>query len=356
MILKSLRDTVEKYSKSRTCISCQQEFIAEYPQSRVCSEECKIAIKKRAWTKFNKKALLKREKITHKHCVFCSKKFELKSNSQRYCSEKCKWDAGVMKTHLPKEKNCESCKKSYSPVVANQVYCGEICYQKSVLESRIKKLEERGQIKKKCKKCSKSFFITGGNNLYCSKQCNEAFAREKAQEYYRENKVLKGPFSEEKECIECNMTFIAKNERTLWCSYECKYKTQYRRRKERGELEYDGDYMRKYHKERRDNDPKFNMIGRIRHRTREAIKRGGFTKRSKTYNMLGCEWETLKEHIEKQFVDGMSWDNMSEWDLDHIYPLSWCYTIEELEIYSHYTNLKPLWREDNLKKGNKYIG
>ena len=72
--------------------------------------------------------------------------------------------------------------------------------------------------------------------------------------------------------------------------------------------------------------------------------------------MLGCDWDTLKRHIENQFVDGMSWDNMSEWDLDHIYPLAWCSTINELEIYSHYTNLQPLWREENQKKGDKYIG
>ena len=142
----------------------------------------------------------------------------------------------------------------------------------------------------------------------------------------------------------------------MFCCDECKNKNQYKRRKKRGQIKYDGEYFRKYHKDRRDNDPKFNLMGRIRHRTREAIKRGGFTKRSKTYEMLGCDWDTLKEHIEKQFIDGMSWDNLSEWDLDHIYPLSWCETIDELEIYSHYTNLQPLWRKDNQDKGDKYIG
>jgi hypothetical protein len=170
------------------------------------------------------------------------------------------------------------------------------------------------------------------------------------------NKVLLGGFNEERGCIECGLIFTASNGKQVFCSEQCKYKNQYRRRKESGNTGYDGEYMRKYHKQRRETDPQFNMIGRIRHRTRLAIKNGGFTKKSKTYEMLGCDWTTLKDHIEKQFATGMSWDNMNEWDLDHIYPLSWCSTIEELEIYSHYTNLQPLWRKDNLSKGNKFIG
>lgn len=343
------------YSKKRTCIICEKEYDAPSPQSRICSVKCKNESKRRTWTNNNKKRS-EENRITHKDCVYCGKEFELKSNSQRYCSEKCKWDAGVMKTPIPKERKCKSCKKSFSPSVHNQLYCGEICYQKSVYDSRIKRLKERGGIKKKCKWCSKSFIITGGNNHYCSSSCQTQSLRKTQNDFYHENKVLKGGFIEERGCIECGLIYTANNPRQVWCSDECKYKTQYRRRKERGELEYDGEYFRKYHKERRDTDPQFNLMGRIRHRTREAIKRGGFTKRSKTFEMLGCDWETLKEHIEKQFVDGMSWDNMSEWDLDHIYPLSWCDTIDELEIYAHYTNLQPLWRKDNQNKGDKFIG
>lgn len=346
---------MEKYSKSRKCIICQQEYIADTPQSRVCSQECKKEGRKRSYTKDNKKKIEK-NRITQKDCVYCGNQFELKSNSQRYCSEKCKWDAGVMKTPLPKERKCEFCKKSFSPSVNNHVYCSKECQYKVWDDKRIEQLNNSPHRKKNCKWCDKSFIITGGNNQYCSSFCKNESVKKLQNDYYHENKILKGGFSEERGCIECGLVFTANNDNHIFCSNECKYRNQYRRRKERGEIEYDGEYMRKYHKERRDNDPQFNMMGRIRHRTREAIRRGGFTKRSKTYEMLGCDWETLKNHIENQFVDGMSWENMSDWDLDHIYPLSWCYTIEELEIYSHYTNLQPLWREDNLKKGNKFIG
>lgn len=358
------------YSKKRICLNCNQAYNARSPQSRVCSDVCKKEVRKRAYTKFNNKRI-EENRVTHKLCVNCGEEFELKSNAQRYCSEKCKKDAVAEVSSLPKERECKYCKKPFSPSVHNNLYCDKICYQKSVDDRRIKKLKERGSIKKKCKQCNNSFFITAANNVYCSLKCKDEVKKEKIREfeeynsdgignyntrYYHENKVLKGGFSEKRNCLVCGSAFTANNSGSKYCSKECKWKIHYKTRKDRGQIKYDGEYFRKYHKHRRDNDPMFNLIGRIRHRTREAIKRGGFTKKSKTYEMLGCDWETLKRHIENQFAEGMSWENMSEWDLDHIYPLAWCSTINELEIYSHYTNLQPLWRADNQKKGDKYIG
>jgi hypothetical protein len=41
--------------------------------------------------------------------------------------------------------------------------------------------------------------------------------------------------------------------------------------------------------------------------------------------------------------------------IDHIIPLSFAKTEEELYILCHYTNLQPLWAEENLKKSNKIL-
>ena len=79
------------------------------------------------------------------------------------------------------------------------------------------------------------------------------------------------------------------------------------------------------------------------------------TKKNKTFEIVGCTPEFLKEHLEKQFVDGMTWENRNEWHIDHITPLSSAKTEEELYKLCHYTNLQPLWAEENLKKGNKII-
>ena len=77
------------------------------------------------------------------------------------------------------------------------------------------------------------------------------------------------------------------------------------------------------------------------------------TKKNKTFDIVGCSPESLKEHLEKQFTNGMTWDNRSEWHIDHIIPLSSAKTEEELYKLCHYSNLQPLWAGDNLSKGNK---
>jgi hypothetical protein len=58
---------------------------------------------------------------------------------------------------------------------------------------------------------------------------------------------------------------------------------------------------------------------------------------------------------EEKFTEGMSWDNKNEWHIDHIIPLSSAQTEEELYKLCHYTNLQPLWAEDNLRKSNKIV-
>jgi hypothetical protein len=107
------------------------------------------------------------------------------------------------------------------------------------------------------------------------------------------------------------------------------------------------------HKERMDNDPLFALACRARNRIYIALARNGYHKSNKTKQMLGCSFAELKVHIENQFVEGMSWDNRSEWHIDHIKPLASANTEEELLALCHFTNLQPLWAFDNMSKGSK---
>ena len=72
---------------------------------------------------------------------------------------------------------------------------------------------------------------------------------------------------------------------------------------------------------------------------------------------MGCSIESLISHLESQFKDGMSWDNYGYygWHIDHIIPLSSVSSEDEVYKLCHYTNLQPLWAEDNLKKSNKIL-
>ncbi len=84
-----------------------------------------------------------------------------------------------------------------------------------------------------------------------------------------------------------------------------------------------------------------------------SIKGNGYTKKSKTYQILGCSFEDFKTHLENQFTEGMTWENHGIWHMDHIYPVSRAIDEEHLIKLNHYTNFQPLWAIDNIKKGNK---
>lgn len=111
-----------------------------------------------------------------------------------------------------------------------------------------------------------------------------------------------------------------------------------------------------YTTERKKHDPTFKLIKNVRRRLKRFLDINYITKRSQTVNIIGCSPEFLKEYIEKQFTEGMSWELMGQHiHIDHIIPLSSAKNEEELYKLCHYTNLQPLWAKDNLKKSNKII-
>ena len=106
----------------------------------------------------------------------------------------------------------------------------------------------------------------------------------------------------------------------------------------------------------RENDVLHKLISLNRNRLSNFLRTNKITKRNKTFEIIGCTPEFLKEHIEKHFTEGMSWDKLGkEIHIDHIIPLSSAKTEEEIYKLCHYTNLQPLWAKDNLKKSNKIL-
>ena len=102
-------------------------------------------------------------------------------------------------------------------------------------------------------------------------------------------------------------------------------------------------------------DPLYKFRKSLGNSIRNSFRRGGFTKSSRSYDILGEEWEVIKVHFESRFTLGMSWDNYGEWHIDHILPISLATCEEDVIMLNHYTNLQPLWAEDNIKKGNKIL-
>jgi hypothetical protein len=46
---------------------------------------------------------------------------------------------------------------------------------------------------------------------------------------------------------------------------------------------------------------------------------------------------------------------IGKWNIDHIIPISSAQTEEEIYKLNHYTNLQPLWWEENMAKGKKIL-
>ena len=85
-----------------------------------------------------------------------------------------------------------------------------------------------------------------------------------------------------------------------------------------------------------------------------TLRRLGKRKEGKTIELLGYSAIELKEHLESLFLPGMSWENRSEWHIDHKKPVSKFEPDTHPSIVNALSNLQPLWAEDNLKKFNKY--
>lgn len=117
--------------------------------------------------------------------------------------------------------------------------------------------------------------------------------------------------------------------------------------------EWHNKWRNDYQKRKRSEDVIFRLKGNLRSRVNIFIRQRGY-KRGGMLDILGCDYHTVKEHLESLFKDDMSWDNYGKWEIDHIIPLCSSSIESELKALCHYKNLQPLWKEDNAVKGKIY--
>lgn len=110
-----------------------------------------------------------------------------------------------------------------------------------------------------------------------------------------------------------------------------------------------------YQKKLLENNIIYKISQLCRSRIYHFLNKINISKNNKTFEIIGCSPELLKEHLEQKFENNMSWENYGEWHIDHIIPLSSANNEEEVYKLCHYTNLQPLWAKDNLSKGSKII-
>ena len=111
--------------------------------------------------------------------------------------------------------------------------------------------------------------------------------------------------------------------------------------------------QKKYHNTRYKECPEYKLLCILRRRIQHVIK--GNSKFAPSLELLGCTPEEVRNHLQSQFTEGMTWGNHGQhgWHVDHIRPCA-SFDMSEPEQQKacfHYTNLQPLWAEDNFKKG-----
>ena len=116
---------------------------------------------------------------------------------------------------------------------------------------------------------------------------------------------------------------------------------------------YRGILLYEQQKHRARTEPQSVMRSRLRRRIRKMI--GQQRAHRACWKMIGCDWTKFKEHIESHFTSGMGWHNYGLWHIDHVVPSTmFDLTDEQQQVtWCHYSNLQPLWADDNLKKSAK---
>lgn len=100
------------------------------------------------------------------------------------------------------------------------------------------------------------------------------------------------------------------------------------------------------------------MVRNIRSRIIHILQ--GRKKSLPTLQLTGCKnRDELRRHIEEKFKPGMTWDNYgTAWHVDHIRPCA-SFDLSDKEQQKecfHYSNLQPLWADENIKKNSIYNG
>ena len=238
-----------------------------------------------------------------------------------------------------RQASCKLCRKKYNETNSEK--------------NKIRGLEWRNNHPNYSKNYSKQYYI---NNKEKIKESNKNYYENNKENISKSAKIY---YEENKEVIKSKVKTHRNNNIINAKILEKKYRESNPKKiKERKEIfkkknpTYHNDYLKK----RRENDVLYKLISLNRNRIRTFIKNKNITKQNKTFDIVGCTPEFLKEHIEKQFTEGMSWTLMGKYiHIDHIIPLSSAKTEEEIYKLCHYTNLQPLWAKDNLRKSNKIL-
>lgn len=265
-------------------------------------------------------------------CPQCGKEFKKYSKKKRFrkfCSRKCMYQSRL------------------KPIGDTQI-CTQCDNEKPrTNEYFVKSAGKRGGFREICKECQiKRGKRKRSNNCVRDgkKKCGECGKVKDVIDF--NPKTVKNCLTYESLCKTCSRLKNNKDNRKRW-----KNNSEFRERQKQA--------RRKLWNE----DAGFRIRCNLSRRINHAIKKG---KTDSTLELLGCTIDELREHLEAQFKDGMTWNNYGNpngdhtdcWHIDHIKPCA-LFDLEDIDQQKecfHYTNLQPLWSKENMSKGARCVG
>lgn len=199
-----------------------------------------------------------------------------------------------------------------------------------------------------CSKCKRELPY----NMFCKcktyKDGYDHWCKECKREQYVQNKEKRLKYQKDyhKNHPEVNKKFEKKHKERL-----TKYRKDYFSKNKEKILSYN----KKYVENRIKTDDFFKFKQTVRSSIYQSFRRGNGTKKCSTREILGCEFEEFRTHLNNTFFNnyGYEYDGKEDVHIDHIIPLATAKTEEDVKRLCHYTNLQLLKASDNLKKSAK---
>jgi hypothetical protein len=156
----------------------------------------------------------------------------------------------------------------------------------------------------------------------------------------------------ETRCKSCKNEYITKN----ITPKHREYYREYTKKWMKDNLDRKQEYEKQYWKSKYKKDINFTLRHLLRSHFYRLINKNN--KNKNINDLIGCDIEQLKQHLESQFKPEMNWNNHKIiWEIDHIKPISLfnLTDIEQQKQCFHYTNLQPLFKTTEIAESLGYI-
>ena len=272
--------------------------------------------------------------IYRPECIECRKKY-LEANKDKIREQRKK--GRIKNAEKIKQQKKEAYKRNKDKILEkNKAYYKENAER---IKSRQKKYNEKNKQ-----------MILERQKEYYKKHIEERI--EKQKEYYHSHKEERNAYN--KEWVEKNKDYVRKRAKKYWQENK---EIIYEKRKIYNEKNADKlrTWRRENKKKRKSVDPLYKFSEQTRTLINNCFRKQGYTKRSKTARILGCDFKAFYNHLLETFKNnyGYEWDGKEEVHIDHIIPISTATSEEDIIRLCHYTNLQLLKATDNLKKNDK---